>query len=79
MNICKGCGREIFWGKSFQTGKLIPLEKCKHIYRSMDDPDGRNPDMVDHLKDEDLFISHFLTCPQRNQFTKANYRKEGTD
>jgi hypothetical protein len=72
MSLCKGCGREILYAKSYQTGSTIPLEECKHVYRELE-PDLLGLEgglMVEQIKDERLWISHFLVCPKADEFKK---------
>lgn len=81
-SACKGCGREIFFAKNFHSGKKVPVEKCKAAYREMGGEFAPNGGidkhgnfeliMVEQIKDETIFISHFLTCPAASQFSGKN-------
>ena len=72
MTSCRSCGKEIVWAVS-PNGKKIPLEEIKtQIYRmggGAFEPKDRatklDPDMTGRL-----YISHFATCPEANDWGK---------
>jgi hypothetical protein len=70
---CKGCGRPITWARS-PAGADLPLEQV-YSYRfealGVDDP-GRAP-RVD--RGPAVWISHFVTCKAREQFSGKNREK----
>ena len=61
---CKGCGATIIWGLS-EDGKKIPLDPKPAVYRIT------NPEAWTTLVERDklAMVSHFITCPKRDQFS----------
>lgn len=72
---CKGCGRPITWAVS-PAGADIPLEQV-YSYRveaaGMSDP-GRPPRVE---RGPSVWISHFLTCKERDRFSGKNREPSG--
>lgn len=60
---CKGknCGKPILWAKT-ADGVSIPLDARPAVYRL--DEDGRPVRLTN------VFVNHFSTCPDANNFTK---------
>lgn len=66
---CKGCGKPIVFAKTHE-GKTIPLEKMTHTYELDWNNDDRN--FVAHKMTREIYQSHFITCPKREQFSRRN-------
>lgn len=65
---CKGCNAPICWGES-ADGTRIPLEPRRAAaFRILDQASSH----VAVEKVEDVYVSHFLTCPKRQQFSGRN-------
>ncbi len=69
MAKCKGCGREIIWGKT-EDGKSIPLDPKPPVYYPVA---GQGDGMV--VRRGGGFVSHFATCRCASDFS-ANKRRE---
>ncbi len=76
--ICKGCGKRIYWAQT-ADGSRIPLDAVAPVYLVTNVAQGAQPDeLKEQLKVRELmcerskaaFVSHFVTCPQRSQFSK---------
>lgn len=65
---CTGCGAEIFFIKS-DSGATIPLNATRapayEIRRDL------TQEMIAHPAAESVYISHFSTCPKRNDFSSS--------
>lgn len=68
MPSCRGCGRAIIFGKT-NDGKWVPLEKSKHVYDVDWDTSKERPEAIAHKIERDIYISHYLMCPEANQFS----------
>jgi hypothetical protein len=62
---CKGCGKPIVWGRD-RDGKAIPLDPRPPVYLAVEDVRGCQ---VNRLRE--AMVSHFVTCPKRDQFSAA--------
>lgn len=64
-STCAGCGKPMIWAVS-PTGAKLPLSaKPTNIYM-LDDEDPPNARVV-----ATGYLSHFVDCPQRDQFRKS--------
>jgi hypothetical protein len=62
---CRGCNASICWGEA-ADGTRIPLEPRRaSAFRILDQAASH----VAVERVEDVYISHFLTCPKRDQFS----------
>jgi hypothetical protein len=68
---CKGCGRPIRWAVS-PTGADIPLEEV-HAYWVEPGVGGAKAQAV--RSEAPVWISHFLTCTERDRFGGAGKRR----
>lgn len=57
------------WAKV--DGKHIPLDPRWPTYFEFIDPDGNRI-----WRKSTAMISHFITCPKRNEFSSSNKKKE---
>jgi len=73
LAICKGCGRDILWAKS-SKGFSVPLDPNITVYSVVDNVAVKVPP---NLIGEKLYVSHFSTCPNANEFSGKN--RETTD
>lgn len=78
-STCKGCGAPITWAKT-RDGKNLPLQKCP-VYEidwsRNDETEGpfAGSYQAHALKIErETYVSHFLTCPKANDFSKRSGR-----
>lgn len=69
MPKCKGCGREIIWGRT-PEGKSIPLDTIAPVY--VTHPQGGSS-IVRHST---AWVSHFATCPKASEFSGSRKKKE---
>lgn len=73
MASCRSCGASIEWAKWEASGKAVPLDVGSvangnlalvgdkvHTFTAEDDRLGR-----------DRRVSHFVTCPQRDEWRKS--------
>lgn len=70
---CRACGREIVWAKS-PNGKATPYEPVKNLHSiewGMTDwhATPREPDVQ-------VYLSHFVHCPNANEFSKTNVKPQ---
>lgn len=75
---CKGCGRPILWGRS-EDGKPLPLDASAPVYLREFDPETRRTFWVLDARGPSgriALVSHFVTCPARDQFKKAKAEKQ---
>ncbi len=65
---CKGCNKRIVWGILWGDGKIenkrIPLDPQPAVYEVSDSDDG-----VVAVRRKNHMVSHFITCPERSQFS----------
>ena len=69
MPECKGCKREIVFGKLL-NGKKVPLDPKPAVYFYS---------MIDEQAERaapGYYVSHFSTCPQANKFSASNKKKQ---
>ncbi len=93
MATCKGCGREIVWGKKHDGG-MVPLDPRAPVFavdtegeayslKSQLDIEGRLqmalPNGQCALVRAKWMVSHFATCPNANEFSGKNKSKEATN
>lgn len=70
---CKGCGREIIFVTNQRTGKSVPLDVASrsHIYELLDAAEGG--DVAEPIgQSQEVYVSHFLTCPKANNFSSSS-------
>lgn len=68
MANCRACNREIVWATNPVTGKKVPLDASPVVtYQLQDGSDGKEAIM----DEEKSYISHFLTCPSADRFSKG--------
>lgn len=61
---CRGCGAPIIWGVD-EKGQRHPLDAKAPCYLAVQDVRGVH---VKRLRE--AFVSHFVTCPKRDEFRK---------
>ncbi len=74
---CKGCGKPIIFARlEGDGGKVvtIPLDAAAIIY-DVDYSQGR----VVARRRDNSFLSHFVTCPAREQFSGKNRKQDAMD
>lgn len=82
VSKCRGCGKSIIWATT-DGGKRIPLDaRNVPVYRIAVDSRGvyavgsDGAPLVERV--HDVYLSHFITCPNREQFSASN-RKESAE
>jgi hypothetical protein len=76
--VCKGCGRALLWARS-ANGAWLPLEAVRAYEVVALGPPGPGqppPDPRATVLTRATYVSHFLTCPERQRFSGASRRKE---
>ncbi len=71
---CKGCGRKIIWAAV--GTQMIPLDASAPVYSSAH-RHGRYG-CQEFERDNAAFVSHFVTCPQRDLFSKGKSKGDGS-
>ena len=76
---CKGCGRPVIFVTAFRadgTTTTVPLDPSAPIYAR--EPDGEGGGVWSRVdpKTAPIFVSHFATCSNANQFSGTG-RREG--
>jgi hypothetical protein len=72
---CKGCGAKIIWTCTEKNSRAMPVDaepRAGGNIRLVDD--GHNIiSIVEAPKPDSVayYVSHFVTCPKRDQFRKA--------
>lgn len=69
MSACKGCGKEIVWGRT-EDGKHIPLDPSAPVYHYDIDGTGK----ITKTQRAQFMVSHFSTCPKANDFSGGRKR-----
>lgn len=75
--LCKGCGAKIIWTCTEKKGRAMPVDAEPRVggnIRLIDD--GRNIVSIIEMPAANqphatYYVSHFVTCPKRDQFRKA--------
>lgn len=65
---CKGCGKPMVWATK-EDGVWIPLDPVSPVYTAViiEDFQGRtHPKAIRNMLS---FVSHFVTCPKREEFS----------
>lgn len=66
---CRGCGRKILWART-SDGKPIPLDAIAPVYLVAEVESPERGDNLTATRAHNAYVSHFVTCPQRDQFRK---------
>jgi hypothetical protein len=70
---CEGCGEEIFFVTPV-NGKRVPINRKRvPVYFKLEDDERHPPDSW--IK-KTAYLSHFVTCPKRDQFSKKKVSKK---
>jgi len=62
---CKGCGKEIYWGKN-PEGKMVPLDPKAPVYGLV-----KLQGVTQLVRTSLAMVSHFATCPKENDFSAS--------
>jgi hypothetical protein len=68
---CRTCGITLFWARNERTGHWLPLELVPTAYRVGEGAAARTA----RAMEGPVFISHFLTCPDREKFSHRGRRR----
>lgn len=68
VDKCRGCGRAIIWALNENTRKPIPLDAVAPVYQLNGQVMGEHTPTAGRAVDS--YVSHFVTCPKRDQFKK---------
>jgi hypothetical protein len=68
---CRGCGKEIMFVVNQRTGHEVPLDvnSRAHIYELLDAVESG--DVATPVSQQEVYVSHFLTCAKANGFKNA--------
>ena len=66
---CRGCGKPIVFA-SLSDGKLVPLDPRPPVYSVVEYGEDETPVRV--TRDLKAMVSHFVTCPKANEFSKRS-------
>lgn len=68
---CKACGKELLFVVNQRTGSTVPLDISSrpHVYELLDAAEGG--DVAEPVEQQEVYVSHYLTCPKANEFSKA--------
>lgn len=69
---CRSCRARILFAKNRKSGKTIPVQPVRTVYRLQPQLVG-DPELVATPRDTTapvLYVSHFETCPDAEQFTR---------
>lgn len=67
---CRGCGRKILWART-EDGKAIPLDAVAPVYEAHEAESAERGDTLIARRATTSYVSHFVTCPKRDEFRKA--------
>lgn len=70
-SFCKGCGKKIIWAKT-TDGKTVPLDPVPPTWELHSHDEKGNA----IWKRCSAMVSHFITCPDRDEFSVS--RKQGS-
>ena len=73
MSICRGCGATIVWAED-GAGKKHPLDPRPPIYIRVREDAGGDL-IVRRAVEGEAMVSHFVTCPKRDEFSASKHRK----
>lgn len=73
MSVCK-CGKQIVWGRT-ADGKNVPLDPKAPVYAIMKIHPGAPADIC---RTSLSMVSHFITCPNANDFSASRKKPEET-
>lgn len=66
---CKSCGADIIWADI--SGKKTPLNfRRVAVYNEKYIPGSNDPEFIKFL--DPFYISHFITCPDADKWSKKN-------
>jgi hypothetical protein len=68
--ICEGCGAQMVMIQSQRTSSTIPAQRVRTVYVLVEQLIGEPQLQPVELPAGDLYISHFETCPQANDFSR---------
>ena len=74
MSACRGCGKEIIWGKT-EDGKKIPLDPVPPVYRFFVTMEEDLQDNAVERAGRNYMVSHFATCKNANDFSASRKPK----
>jgi hypothetical protein len=70
---CKGCGKMMVWAKkpgSLEDREYIPLDPVPPTYTVIKCKEQDGSQISHAVRTLENFVSHFVTCPARDQFKK---------
>lgn len=73
---CRACGREITFAPG-PNGKDIPLERITNPYSLVWNDLAERYQAEPREFAEDVYLSHFRTCPAASQFSKKHKTSSG--
>lgn len=71
---CQRCGMPIEFING-PSGRPLPAQKIRTVYRLLDTEGGRRLQKKEGAAEEMLYVSHFETCPNADEFSRKDHRK----
>lgn len=68
---CRGCGRKILWVVT-SSGVRHPLDAIAPVFQLQRRTLANGEEFVEWARAADAYVSHFVTCPKREQFSKGH-------
>ena len=73
---CKGCGKRIIFAEN-EDGAMVPLDPSPPCYELQVQHEASNAGYSSKLvavRRETTYVSHYVTCPKADQFSKGGER-----
>lgn len=71
MASCRGCKADIHFAKA-ASGRMVPLQRViAYEIDWVDNEDTNSTEPIAVKVEREIYISHFLTCPKANEFSKG--------
>ncbi len=74
---CRGCGRRILWVVT-SSGVRHPLDAVAPVFQLQRRKLANGDEFVEWARAPDAYVSHFVTCPKRDQFRKPTPKEART-
>jgi hypothetical protein len=83
-STCAGCGAAIVWARNIETGNRIPLDVRAGVYQVASRGNEQicrsatHEATLEKIGHTAMLVSHFVTCPKRDQFRRQPEPPEDT-
>jgi hypothetical protein len=68
--ICEGCGAQMWMAQRAATSAILPAQTVRSVYILVEQLIGEPQLQKIEVPAGQLYISHFDTCPQANDFSR---------